>query len=343
MMKLLLMWVLLSPALVCGMGITALSEEIKGGVLLEKGDLRVLVSPRNQGRVLVAEKEGECFGWVNLEALKNGRGGGGLDRFWFGPDGSQFTVFFRPGAPLEEGNWRVPDEVAGGEMTVTKRGEEFLEMERDIEVKNHLGTEFRVRLLRTVSLSNRGLKVTNVVTNLGEDWSEERGLLAIWNLASLQGRETTRVIFPVQEVEKVQRYFEPFREGQLHLKNGRASFRCSGNWRSKIGLKREDCAGFLSVREERDSSDLVILTMRYAVGTGQRYPHAERGPQKRPYAGDLMNVYNHGTLDRSPLAEAAFYELESASAMPELRQGESFSHWQELDFLPGEEDRPFGE
>jgi len=87
-----------------------------------------------------------------------------------------------------------------------------------------------------------------------------------------------------------------------------------------------------------DSARKLLTLVRYKVDKGLRYPHSQRGPQANPYNGDLAQVYNHGSIDRKPLVKPAFYEMESASAMPELEPSESMTHWQEVYHYQGELD-----
>jgi len=326
---------------------TRFSEDVAlvgDGVVLSGETGKVLVSPRLQGTVLVSTVDGESLGWINREAIASGKGGvGGADRFWFGPDGSQYTVFFEPGAPLEEKNWRVAPEVAEGEMKVLEKANDKVVMERVIRLKNHLGAEFNTRLKRTVTMVSAKSEVTGVtgvayrveneITNLGERWNHQKGLLALWSLGSFTGGEKVEVKLQVGAADKVRKYFTPFQKEQLKFEGGVASFRCSGNWRSKIGLAPEDSSGVMvSIDPERR----LLTVIRYSVADGERFPHAERGIQKNPYDGDLANVYNHGSLDRKPFDAPQFYEMESASSMRELKKGESIKHWQEVSHYRGD-------
>ncbi len=68
------------------------------------GGARVVVSPALQGRVLTSTAGGSSdisFGWINRELIASGKtvehtnAYGGEDRFWIGPEGGQFSVFFK--------------------------------------------------------------------------------------------------------------------------------------------------------------------------------------------------------------------------------------------------------
>ena len=72
---------------------------------LKNGMARVIISPGYQGRVMTSSDGGEnglSFGWINHEliasakTLKQINPVGGEERFWFGPEGGQFSIFFKP-------------------------------------------------------------------------------------------------------------------------------------------------------------------------------------------------------------------------------------------------------
>ena len=75
---------------------------------------QVAVAPAWQGRVLTstaAGAGGASFGWINRELIASGKLQphinvfGGEDRFWLGPEGGQFSIFFAPGAKFELSDW----------------------------------------------------------------------------------------------------------------------------------------------------------------------------------------------------------------------------------------------
>ena len=80
-------------------------------VLVERnGPGRVAICPALQGRVMTSSAAGpggQSFGWINHELLASGVAQphinvfGGEDRFWIGPEGGQFSVFFANGVPQD--------------------------------------------------------------------------------------------------------------------------------------------------------------------------------------------------------------------------------------------------
>ena len=83
-------------------------------VLLKDGDTAVAIAPAYQGRVMTSTfdvEAGPSFGWINRPVIEKGllsdedkKGKleehiyifGGEERFWLGPEGGQFGIFFKP-------------------------------------------------------------------------------------------------------------------------------------------------------------------------------------------------------------------------------------------------------
>ncbi|MBD0259018.1 MAG: hypothetical protein ICV83_25145, partial [Cytophagales bacterium] len=81
-------------------------------VVLSSPDTRaqVLVSPAYQGRVMTSTASGPAgnsYGWINYDLIASGKTGphmnafGGEDRFWLGPEGGQYGLYFRKGDPFD--------------------------------------------------------------------------------------------------------------------------------------------------------------------------------------------------------------------------------------------------
>jgi hypothetical protein len=81
---------------------------------LGEGDARLVVLPAYQGRVMTSTAEGDTglsFGWINHELIASGKftehfsAFGGEERFWLGPEGGQFSVYFKKGKDFVVDNW----------------------------------------------------------------------------------------------------------------------------------------------------------------------------------------------------------------------------------------------
>jgi Family of unknown function (DUF6786) len=87
------------------------------------GSAQVAVAPAYQGRVMTSTTGGSdapSFGWIGRVAIASGKRQphmnvfGGEDRFWLGPEGGQFALYFKPGDPFDLDHWQVPAPIDWG-------------------------------------------------------------------------------------------------------------------------------------------------------------------------------------------------------------------------------------
>src|SRR6266496_621907 len=98
--------------------VTFLEKQVQMVVLSDKsGQAQVAVVPAYQGRVMTSTAAGPAglsFGWINYGFIASGTKDrhmnvyGGEDRFWLGPEGGQFSIFFAKGAPFDLEHWVTP-------------------------------------------------------------------------------------------------------------------------------------------------------------------------------------------------------------------------------------------
>ena len=101
-----------------GQDVEFLSRHTETTVLQnESGTALVAVAPAYQARVMTSSATGEgglSFGWINYDHIGSGEIAqqinvyGGEERFWLGPEGGQFSIFFKPGAKFEFSEWATP-------------------------------------------------------------------------------------------------------------------------------------------------------------------------------------------------------------------------------------------
>src|SRR5882757_2555257 len=81
------------------------------------GQAQVAVAPAWQGRVMTSTAgggTGTSYGWVNRDLIASGKFVphinvfGGEDRFWLGPEGGQFSIFFAKDAKFDLEHWFTP-------------------------------------------------------------------------------------------------------------------------------------------------------------------------------------------------------------------------------------------
>ena len=49
---------------------------------------------------------------------------GGEDRFWLGPEGGQYSLYFKPGDPFDLDHWQVPDAFDWGAWEIASQSAE---------------------------------------------------------------------------------------------------------------------------------------------------------------------------------------------------------------------------
>ena len=73
--------------------------------------------PAYQGRVMTSTAGGDdgmSFGWINHSFIESGKQDpqinvyGGEERFWLGPEGGPYSIYFKAGAEQVFENWMVP-------------------------------------------------------------------------------------------------------------------------------------------------------------------------------------------------------------------------------------------
>ena len=95
------------------------------------GAARLVLCPALQGRVATSTMSGAAgpsFGWLNRALMASGQlaphmnAYGGEDRFWLGPEGGQFALFFAPGAPQDLAHWYTPAPIDAEPFTLVEQG-----------------------------------------------------------------------------------------------------------------------------------------------------------------------------------------------------------------------------
>src|SRR5262245_25647229 len=130
----------------------------------DEGGPRVAVVPAYQGRVMTSTAggaNGASYGWINYEHIEAGKLTphinvfGGEERFWIGPEGGQFSIFFPPGAKFELADWQTPTVIDTDAFEVVDRKDDSVHFRHDARLKNHSGTEFFLGIDRKIELLSR--------------------------------------------------------------------------------------------------------------------------------------------------------------------------------------------
>jgi hypothetical protein len=326
-------------------------------LISEDNNARVLISPAWQGRVMTSSARGDSgtsFGWLNYQLLaadekkKQFNPVGGEERFWIGPEGGQYSFYFKKGDSFNIGSWQVPaiiDTIAYRVTTATKSSASF---SANALLTNYSGHEFNININRKISLLDKrqlsqeiGIDITpdihcvsyetiNTVTNAGEsDWKRENGLMSIWLLGMFTPTPQTVVIIPFHPGPEARslitdNYFGEMPPERLYVKDSVLYFTCDGRYRSKIGLSPLIAK---PIAASYDFANDVLTLILPQVHKNGSYVNSKWELQREPYKGDVINSYNDGPLEDGTQM-GPFYEIESSSPALELKKGQEGSYRQ---------------
>jgi hypothetical protein len=329
-------------------------------ILMDKsGQGRVAVLPKMQGRVMTstaAGPNGYSFGWINREFITAGKPDahmnafGGEDRFWLGPEGGQFSIFFDKGVPFDMDHWHTPAPVDTEAWDLVSKTGQTAVLRKVMQVKNYSGTVFDLRVERQVQVMDReaalkslgatagpdvkmvAYESDNKVVNLGkEPWTKETGLLSIWVLGMFNPSPEITIVVPFVAGPEDQlgpvandSYFGKVPADRLVNKDGVLYFSGDGKYRSKIGLSPKRAKTVLG---SYDAVNGVLTVVQYNKPEGvEDYVNSMWQIQKQPYGGDVVNSYNDGPTSPGGKPLGPFYELETSSPAAALAPGESILH-----------------
>ena len=337
------------------------------------GKSRVAVAPALQGRVMTstAGDGGASFGWINRKYFDEVGAGktnphispyGGEDRFWIGPEGGQFSIFFEKGEPFDFEHWNTPKFIDVEPFETVSSSSNSAEFRRRVTFSNYSGTPFDIEIGRTVRLLSAddawkhlnvapvgGVNVVafetdNTIANAGKnDWSKQTGLLSIWILSMFNASPDAVVVIPIQPGSERERgmpvnddYFGKVPPERLKVVNDVVYFKADGNFRSKIGISP---ARTKPVMASYDPAQKMLTIAQFTFDpNAKEYVNSAWKVQDDPYAGDVANSYNDGPPGPGKPQLGKFYELESSSPAKELKAGESMNHVHRTIHLQGDED-----
>jgi hypothetical protein len=348
-----------------------LGKHVETVVLTDKsGKAQVAVLPGLQGRVMTSTAcggPGDSYGWINRDLIASGQPVahincyGGEDRFWVGPEGGQFSVFFAKGVPFDLEHWFTPAAIDTEPFDVVSKSENKIVLSKDMHLKNYSGSSFDVHVDRDVRVLDRdevaaalgieplpavsavGFESRNVMTNSGKaPWKQETGLLSVWILGMFNPSPATTVVIPYVSGEDPDlgpvvndAYFGKVPEDRLVAGDGALFFSGDGQYRSKIGLSPMRAKSTLG---SYDADRKVLTIVQYNKPNGTRdYVNSMWALQEEPYWGDVVNSYNDGPPSPGAKALGPFYELETSSPAAKLGVGGTITHIHRTIHLTGPE------
>jgi hypothetical protein len=331
---------------------------------------QVAVVPAWQGRVMTSTAKGAAgasFGWVNRALISSGARQphinvfGGEDRFWLGPEGGQFSIFFAKGAAFDLDHWFTPAPIDTMAYDVVTQSTEAVVLEAAFPLTNYSGTHFDVRVRREVRLLSpqdawsrlavkpaAGVNLVafesdNRVTNAGrEAWRKDTGLLSIWILGMFNPAPQTTIVVPVVPgpestlgTKVTSNYFGEVPPDRLVVGDRAVFFKADGQFRSKIGVSPRRSRGVLG---SYDAAGRVLTIVQFTQPAGAAdYVNSQWKLQDDPFAGDASNSYNDGPPSPGAKPLGPFYELESSSPAAALAPGATAGHVHRTIHLSGGE------
>jgi hypothetical protein len=332
-------------------------------VLLGKGDAQVLVSPKYQAKVFTSTAEGDSghsFGWIHysafdgpLDAHMNAYGG--ENRFWLGPEGGAFSMFFEKGAAQQFEHWHTPAAYDSEAWDLVSIGDTTAGFRKDMQLRNYAGTAFSVRVDRKVSLLAQpafglllgvncppgvkavGYRTENTVTNTGPAaWDEKTGMPCTWILDMFPPSDKTTIVIPYKAGEgspATTTYFGEIPADRIKTANNTLYFKADGKQRGKLGIHPGRAK---SVAGSYDANNHILTIVLFDVNPLGRYLNQEWRTDKPVFSGDAVNAYNDGPVAGGKQL-GPFYELESVSTAHFLPPGHSGTHWHSVFHFTGSE------
>ncbi len=331
---------------------------------------QIVVCPDLQGRVMTSSASGfsgKSFGWINYAFFKAGENNphfnpyGGEERIWLGPEGGQFSIYFKKGDPFDLEHWYTPAAFNEEAFSIVEKGDSFIHFRKASKIINYSNTKFDIEVNRVVRLLTsdnvaallnttlvNDLKVVayqteNSITNTGQkEWTKETGLLSIWILGMFNPSPSTTIVLPFktgpeEELGPIVNdvYFGKVPADRLKIKDNIIFFSADGTYRSKIGISPKRCIPFAG---SYDADNKVLTIVHFSFNENVTdYVNSLWEIQDKPFAGDVVNSYNDGPPAPGAKPMGPFYEIESSSAAAALKPGEANNHVHTTIHIQGDE------
>lgn len=339
-------------------------------ILLKSNDeqSQIILSAKYQAKVFTSTAnglKGNSNGFVNYNFFDKGvvdehmNGFGGENRFWLGPEGGGYSIYFKPETEQIYNNWHTPKAIDIEEWVVKNANNKEATFTKDMVLNNYKGTQLNLLVERTISLLTendlkRNLNITipeavntvaystlNTITNNNDfAWNTETGAVCIWILDMFNPSDSAVTVIPYNEGDESEvgsivksDYFGEIPSERLMNDNGVIYFKTDGKSRGKLGMNAFRTKG-LTGNYDPISKRLTIVT--FDVDPNAVYLYQEWNAKSDPLTGDAMNAYNDGHLEDGSIM-GPFFELESSSPAAFLEPNQSLSHKHNVFHFVGEE------
>jgi hypothetical protein len=286
---------------------------------------------------------------------------GGEDRFWLGPEGGQYALYFKPGDPFDLDHWQTPEPFDWGPWEIASQSAGAVRFRKRMTLVNYSGTQFDLEVDRTVRLLSKddvtshleqtpgsavhmvAFESSNTVTNVGKTpWQPQSGLVSVWILGQFTPSPETTIAIPfVDGPESTlgppvnDAYFGKVPADRLIVRSPVVFFKADGQYRSKIGLSHSRA---LPVAGSYDAAGHVLTLLQYTRPVDPAgYVNSMWEIQREPYKGDVINSYNDGPPAPGKPPLGPFYEIESSSPGLDLSPGKHYTHVHRTFHLAGPE------
>lgn len=328
---------------------------------------QIIISPKYQAKVFTSTADGtngQSFGWVNYKAFDgvldpHMNAYGGENRFWLGPEGGRFSLFFKPGVKMVFDNWKTPAAFDSEPWDIVRKGVESAALKKVMNLTNYAGTSLEIMVNRTVSILDTaairqelgitisdsirvvGYSTENKITNIGQQaWTEKTGMPCMWILDMFNPSPSTVIVVPFKKTDEkdfgsvaTTDYFGQIPPDRLKHNDHVLFLKADGKSRGKLGVvpvKAPDMIG------SYDAVHKVLTILKFDIDPSAKYLNQEWNTTKPSFDGDAVNAYNDGPLaDGSQMGP--FYELESVSPAAFLKPTQSLTHRQSVFHFTGNE------
>jgi len=326
---------------------------------------RVIIASDLQGRVMTSTATGEdglSFGWINYKLISSGEQNkqfnpyGGEERFWIGPEGGDFSFYFKKGKDQIFTNWKVPAVIDTESFDVDSSSINKVVFSKKTTLVNATGTQFMMDIKRSVSLINSedieqelqikipnnvnfvAYKSENKIKNVGKNkWTKDTGIPSIWMLSMFNPGKSTTVMIPFKNTHEGtivnDNYFGKVPQERLIVKDSLIYFNVDGKLRSKIGVPFNRVKNYLGSYDANSKALTVVIYNLPSKAVD--YVNSLWGKQKNPFSGDVVNSYNDGPTDDGTIM-GPFYEIETSSPGADLMPEQSITHIQKIIHMQGE-------
>lgn len=335
---------------------------------------RVAVAPEYQGRVMTSATGGDAalsFGWIGRAAISARARQphinvfGGEDRFWLGPEGGQYSLYFAPGDAFDLEHWQVPEPLDWGGWDAANQSAASVQFRKRMTLTNYSRTTFEVEVERAIrvlpvaeiekllgisvgpGVRSVAFESSNSVTNAGKSaWQPSSGLVSIWILGMFSPSPETTVVLPFISgpESKLGPIVNDAYFGKVPADRLAIAQVSSGTSNGVSGRSRTGVIFFRGDGQYRSKIGISPLRASSVVGS---YDAARRAltlvqfnrpedvrpyvnsmweRQREPYKGDAINSYNDGPPAPGAPPLGPFYELETSSPALSLAPAERYTH-----------------